>query len=708
MAERFAALTPLLEPRSVAVIGASDRAGNLGGLAVQFLQKFGYQGEVWPVNAGRTSVAGLPCFADVASLPSVPDMAILAVPAESVEDVVATCIAVGVRSAVVWAGGFAEGSDAGRARQDRLEALCRGSSLKLCGPNCIGIINTAIGLTASFSSLMTEIDRFTPGRVSMVSQSGGIAVNAHARAQALGLGFRVTVSCGNEAVLGIPDFMQALLEDDGTRVIAIYAEAMPDPDRFVAALADARQRRKPVVILKGGANEQSARAALAHTGRLAGSDRTYDAIFREFAAIRVYSPEEMLEVALHLASLPEGCLPDGNRVLISTFGGGSGVIATDQCARDGMTVPPLDAATRERLAPILTPLASSMNPVDLTPGSMTNPKNRETLPQVLNILTESPGTDQYLCFASGFGALAPAFADMFDAVRRRATRPVGLSWLAPPDGIVPRLAANGVMVFQEHARLIRAAGHLVRYAADLRHRIRRVSLPGASFPWDAHMSPSARGVITEDVVAGILTAAGLPAAPGRMACNVDEAVEAARQVGFKVAMKGISSTITHRAAAGLVALDLANEDAVAQAYTALQVRAEEVGAVLDGVWVQHMFQGQVELLVTAFRDREFGVVVGCGMGGGATEIIDDVVFSRAPIDSVGAGDLLLRLRTLRRLPALLAEEQRDRAAEFIAGFSALTASAPWSRFTMEVNPLKVGDNGVAAVDGLMIIDQAED
>src|SRR5262249_39075743 len=151
------------------------------------------------------------------------------------------------------------------------------------------------------------------------------------------------------------------------------------------------------------------RAALAHTGRLAGSDRTFDAIFREFAAIRVYSPEEMLEVALQLASLTSGVLPAGNRVLISTFGGGSGVIATDQCAREGLVVPQLDAPTCERLAPLLTPLASPLNPVDLTPGSMTNPNHRENLPAVLDILANAPGVDQYLCFASGFGTLAPAF-----------------------------------------------------------------------------------------------------------------------------------------------------------------------------------------------------------------------------------------------------------------------------------------------------------
>ena len=545
--EPFGALTPLLAPRSVAVIGASDRAGNLGGLAVQFLKKFGYRGPVWPVNGGRATVAGLPCFPSLAELPAVPDMAIIAVPAGSVLEVVRECIGAAVPSAIVWAGGFAEGDEAGRLRQTELTEACRGSALKLCGPNCIGIINTAIGLTASFSSLMTEIDRFTPGCVSMVSQSGGIAVNAHARAQQLGLGFRITISSGNEAALGIPDCMRALLEDEGTRVIAVYTEGMADPQGFVDALAEARRRRKPVVVLKGGATEASGRAALAHTGRLAGSDRTYEAIFREFAAIRVFSPEEMLEVALQLASLPPGRLPAGNRVVISSFGGGSGVIATDQCAREGLVVPPLDAPTRERLAPILTPLASSLNPVDLTPGSMTNPKDREHLPEVLEILAAAPGADQYLCFSSGFGALAPAFADMFETVRQRSRKPVGISWLAPPDGIIERLAANGVMVFTEHGRLIRAVGHLARYAADLQSRIRVVPLDRPPFPWRDFVS--AGGVITEDVVARVLGAAGLPVAAGRVARTADEAAHVAEVVGFTVAMKALSPAITHRAAA---------------------------------------------------------------------------------------------------------------------------------------------------------------
>ena len=470
---RFGALAPLLAPASVAVIGASDREGNLGGLCVAYLRKFGFAGPVWPVNAGRDEVGGLRCYPDLGALPVAPDLAVIAVPAESVAAVARDCIAHGVKAAVVWAGGFAEGDEQGRARQRELEDAVRGSGMLLCGPNCIGVINTSIGLTASFSSLMSELDAFNPGTVSIVSQSGGIAVTSHARAQELGLGFRLTISGGNEATLGLPQFIDALVDDDGTRVVCVYTEGLSDPGAFAAALGRAREAGKPIVVLKGGATEAAGRAALAHTGRLAGLDRTYDAIFREFAAIRVHSTEEMLDVALHLAALPPGQLPRGERVLLSTFGGGSGVIGTDQCAREGLAVPPLDAALRERVRPIVSPLASTMNPIDLTPGSVTNPRHRADLPEVLHILCGSDDIDSLVFLSAGFGKLAPDVVAMFEELRAGLGKPACISWLSPPAGVVEDFAARGVRVFDEHARAIRATGHVARHAADRRRRIRR-------------------------------------------------------------------------------------------------------------------------------------------------------------------------------------------------------------------------------------------
>jgi acetyltransferase len=698
----FGDLTPLLAPRSVAVIGASEREGNLGGVCVRHFRKFGFAGAVWPVNPSGKPVAGLPCFASLADLPAVPDLAVIAVPADGVTAVVKDCVAAGIPAAVVWAGGFAEGDEAGKARQRELEKAGVGS-IKLCGPNCLGIINTGNGLTASFSSLLVDFPNLIPGAVSMVSQSGGISITAHAKAQQLGLGFRATISCGNEALLSIGDFITALAQDYGTRVIAVYAEGFSDPDAFIAGLTAARRQRKPVVILKGGASEESGRAALAHTGRLAGLDRTYDALFREFAAIRVYSVEELLDVSLQLAALGPDKLPAGERVLLSSFGGGSGVIGTDQCTREGLKVPPLGEATRGKLRPIFPALGSMMNPIDLTPGAVTNPAQRANLPQVLKTLADSPDIDLFAFLSAGFDRLAPEVMKMFEDLRGHTTKPVCLSWLAPPPGIAEALAARGVPSFDEHARLIRAIGHIARYAADTRHRIRQRPELRREFPWADFVQPG-NSVISENVVAAILEKAGLPVAKGRLATSSAEAGRAAEAVGFPVVIKAISPKITHRAAVGLVRLGLETADAVAVADRAFRARAAELGARLDGTWVQHMVSGSAELLVTALRDREFGVMVGCGVGGGMTEIVDDVVFTRAPIDAEGAADLLGRLRTVKRLPNFLAAAQKANAARFIADFSALVAGAPWERFTFEINPLKLGTEQCAAVDGLLLIE----
>lgn len=697
----FGKLTPLLAPRSVAVVGASDKEGSLGGIAAGYLARFGFEGPVWPVNPGRDTVAGLRCYPSLRELPGVPDLAVIAVPADGVQGVVRECVDAGVPSGVAWAGGFSEVGGDGAAKQAALAALCRDTGFLLCGPNCVGLINTGNGLTASFSTMLRDKRRLIPGAVSMVSQSGGIAVMAHARAEEFGLGFRVTASCGNEAAVGLADFVHALVDDDGTRVIAVYAEGLSDPDAFVEALALARDCGKPVVVMKGGTTSASGRAALAHTGRLAGSDRTFDALCRELAAIRVYSSEELLDVCLQLGSMRRGQLPQGPRVLVSTFGGGSGVMCTDQCERAGLSVPALRDATQADLRTLVTPLSSVTNPIDLTPGMMTTPKHRANVPATLARLAAADETDAWLLLSAGFDRLAPELVEMIDAVRTRADKPILLTWQAMPEGTPELLASRGIFVFPEHARAARTLRHLVDYAEARKLRIRRLP-PAPPLAWDV---PAGTRVVPEDGVAAILEHARLPVARGRNARLRGEAAQLAAEVGFPVAMKALSPSITHRAAARLVALDVATPDAARDVERRFHARAAELGVVLDGIWVQHMFEGSRELLVTAFRDREFGVIVGCGVGGGATELVDDVAFARAPLDRDGAHDLVAQLRSLRRAPYWLAARQHALAADFLARFSALAASAPWQRFTLEVNPLKLGADAAAAVDGLLIIEE---
>ena len=317
------------------------------------------------MNRGRDTVAGLPCYKGVTDLPAPTDLAILAVPASAVAQVVRESVAAGNCSGIAWAGGFQEGGANGVALQNELGAPCRDTGFAPLGPNCIGIIDRHAPVTASFASMMLALDKFLPGNISMVSQSGGLATMGQAMAQLEGYGFRYIISTGNEAVLGVADFIHALATDEATKVIATYLEVVRNGAKFRRALLDARDAGKPVIVLKAGATAAS--AAAAHTGALAGEGRVWDAVLRDCAAIRVESLEELLDVAMQLSGADLGKLPRSRGVAAITFGGGSGVPSADQCDRVGLAVPALATATRAALDGLVPPLASTRNPVDLTP-----------------------------------------------------------------------------------------------------------------------------------------------------------------------------------------------------------------------------------------------------------------------------------------------------------------------------------------------------
>jgi acetyltransferase len=703
---QFADVSRLLSPRSIAVIGASDTAGNIGGAAMRFMQKFKSPLEVWPVNPGRETVAGIKCFPTIAALPRAADLAILAVPAPAVTGVVRECVAKGIMAGVVWAGGFADGKPEGRALQDELMALCRETGFALLGPNCIGIVETHAPMIASFASTMLAADRIPKGNISMVSQSGGMATVGQAMAERLGYGFRYMISTGNEAVLTAADFLYALVGDPETKVITAYIEGAHDGDKFAAALRAARDARKPVLILKAGATAASAGAAAAHTGALVGEGRVWDAMLRETGAIQVDSMEEMLDVAMQLSGSDLAKLPTAPGVAVITFGGGSGVLAADQCARIDLTVPPLSAATREALRDLVPPLASTLNPVDFTPQAYSDPKWFAAFPKALDTIAADPAIGtvffQLAVMARGDLEMAGIVSDF----RTRTDKLVCVAWPLISDGAKARLERDHVHIFPEHSRPVRTIAKLTHYAKALkRPQTSTARKPAAAFDWGKYVpAPKAGTVISENECHRILAAAGLSIAAGQLAQNADEAVKAAAAVGLPVAMKGISPSATHRAAAGLVALNIRTPEEVRATDEALRAQAARNGLTLDGVYVQHMVRGGRELLVSAFNDEAFGPMISVGAGGTMTEILDDVVIVPAPVSAEQAADALARLRILRKVG-------RDKITgatallEFVVRLSEIAAVAPWRKFTIEVNPIKWDGATVAAVDGLLLIDQ---
>ncbi|MFM8681513.1 MAG: acetate--CoA ligase family protein [Alphaproteobacteria bacterium] len=701
----FVDLSTLLQPRSIAVVGASDQSGNLGGVAVSFLRKFGYPGEIHAVNPRRAEVHGIACVPSLAAIGRPVDLAILATGSASIPGLVRECGAAGIRNAVAWAGGFAETGAAGRALQDELVAACSEAGVNLVGPNCIGIIDSWQPAIASFASFLLETDGLLRGGISMVSQSGGLATMAQALAQQAGVGFRYMVSAGNEAVLTLADFVNALADDPHTRIIALYLEGVRDGDRFLAALARAREAGKPVVVLKGGDSAASARAAAAHTGALAGEGRVWDAVFRDHAAIRAESLEELLDILCYLGRTDLARLPRGPGIAPVTTGGGIGVLTADQCARRGLATPVLREETQAALRAIVPLIAAIGNPIDLTPSVYNQAEFFARFGDALDLIAGDPGIDSVLVQFGPMGLRGIEVARELVAFARRCPKNVCIAWPLAPRGAVEHLRAEGIHVFDAYGRAVTVLARLARHAADRAGPI-RIAPATSGFDWAAHAGPVAAGsVISEHDCHRILRAAGLPVAAGELARSPDEAAAAWRAIGTPGAMKGISAQVTHRAAAGLVALDLRDEAGVRRAFEELSATARRVAIALDGVYVQEMVAGGAEVIVSALRDPVAGVGGSCGAGGALTELIDDVVIARAPLDASSARAALGRLRLVQGLARGRTPPDIEALARFVADFSQVAARAPWRRFVVEVNPVKWSTKGVTAVDGLVIIEE---
>ena len=419
--DAFLDVSGILEPTSIAVIGASERPGNLGGDTVRRLVKFGFPGPVWPVSRTAAPVAGLPAFPAIAERARRPPPRRAGRAGGGAARRGPGVRPAGVRYGVAYAGGLGEAGGAGAELQRALVALCRETGFTLCGPNCVGVINATLPATPTFSTALLEMDALRAGGISIVAQSGGIGTTAFSLIQQAGFGCRHMISSGNEAVVGYADYLYALARDPGTHVIAGYLEGTADTRKLVRALEEARDRRKPVVLIKAGATSASARAAQAHTGALVGEDRVVDAVLRELGVIRVYSIEELVDVSLLLVG-NRGRAPAGRGVGVVTFGGGNGVLAADQCAQFGLGTPALSAACVERLRPLLISVATAANPLDLTPTTAFRAESLALLPQALDAVAAEPEIHSMLVIAGSLAAKGAEISEVMEGFAQPRAR----------------------------------------------------------------------------------------------------------------------------------------------------------------------------------------------------------------------------------------------------------------------------------------------
>jgi acyl-CoA synthetase (NDP forming) len=547
MPVEFADVRRILEPRSIAVVGASDQPGNLGGETVRRLLKFRFSGRISPVNRTAATVAGLPACTSIADVPAAPDLAIFAIPATGLMAAIRECADAGVSHGIAYAGGLADGGAEGAELQRALAAFCREKKFALCGPNCVGVINATTPVAATFSTALHEIDALRAGGISMVCQSGGIATTAFSMVQQAGFGFRYLVSSGNEAVVDFADFLHAFAQDPQTRIIGGYLEGIVDAPKFIRALDEAQRYGKPVVLIKAGMTGASARAAQAHTGALVGEDRVIDAVFKELGVVRVHSIDELVDVVLMLV---------GNRdkaasvtgVGVITFGGGNGVLAADQCAQSGLSVPPLSNECTQKLQPLVVSVASAANPLDLTPTTAFRAEAMAQLPAALDVIAAEDQIGSLLFIAGSLAAKAPEICDVICALADRAEKPVCVSWPSPPRAVPALLAERGIYAFLDPARGIRALSRLVEHGAAMQRPARPARTAAHAFDWSAFaLVEEAPAVIPEHTCHRILSAAGLAVAAGELVEDQDAAVRAATTIGMPVVLKGITPQVAHRA-----------------------------------------------------------------------------------------------------------------------------------------------------------------
>jgi acyl-CoA synthetase (NDP forming) len=644
---RFASLTPLFAPRSIAVLGASTDPTRIGGRPIAYMRERGFPGPIMPVNPNRSEVQGFAAYPSVAALPEVPDVAIVAVPAAIAVQAVDELGARGVKGAIVFSAGFAEVDEAGEAAQARMVSIAHGHGMRLLGPNCLGLFDGNRGYYPTFSASF-ESGWPLPGRIGIASQSGAYGTHVFSAARNRGLGTSLCVTTGNEADVSVGDVIGWLAQHDGTDVIAVYAEGIREGASFIAALEAARAARKPVVMMKVGRSALGSAAARSHTASIAGDDAVTDAVLAEFGVVRARTTEELLDVA-HTAT--RRIYPAANTLGVMTISGGAGVLISDAAEALGVAMPEMPEEAQARLKSLVS-FCAPRNPVDCTAQAI---NDINLVDSFLSSMVADGGYSSVLAFFTQVGAsrVAPELRKRLAAVRARyPDRLYVLSVMAPP-ALVADYEADGWVCHEDPSRAVAAIAAMGRFGAAF---AAGPSAPPPAVP--AVALPEATP--SEAEAKRLLAEAGIAAAPERACATVEEALDAAAAFGFPVVMKILSPDILHKSEIGGVLLGVADADGVRAGFATLldRARTHAPEARIEGVLVARQLAGGVECILGIHRDPVFGPIAMFGLGGIFVEVMQDVVFRRCPFGEDVAEQMI---RSIRGAPLLLGARGRPPA-----------------------------------------------
>jgi acyl-CoA synthetase (NDP forming) len=697
-------LDALLKPRSVAVLGASERP-SVGRTIVENLERMGFGGAIYPINPKYETLLGRRCYRSVEELPDGVDVLAFCVNHERVLESLRLAAERGVRAAVVFDAGFAESDDEGRGRQEELVAICRKAGIAFCGPNCMGVISPHDRSLVYLNALRDPAP--LAGNVGLISQSGSIVIGLLADCRRFG--WSHVISSGNEAVLTAVDFLDYLIDDPRTRVIALFLESVREPQRFVAALDRAADAGKPVVVFKVGRTERARRAITSHTGGLAGESRVLSAVLRAHRAIEVDDLDEMTEA---LAACQGARWPGGRRLAVVTNSGGHAELILDVAASVGLELPPLTSSTRAEVARVIGSVSGDGNPLD----AWGNGDFQTNMPHALRTLGADPDVDAVVWCTDSADASPMGMPERFMTYARmladgahESAKPFYLMGTRP--GIFRRdqhefLSAHGVAMVGGTRQGLRAVDRLATFA--MRPATRRP--PRAGGPTIAALlAGRTRRTVHEHDAKRLLAEAGLPIVRETLCSTRDGALAAAGAIGYPVALKLVADDVPHRSDLGLVAVGLRDARELGEAWDAMAaVRARTLaGLAVEGYVVQRMVRGGVEVLAGVTHDPDFGPVLAFGLGGVTAEALADVALRPLPLRDGDAEALVVETAAAAKL---LAGFRGQPPADVEALHRCLYALADYAWADraavaeIDLNPIKVlpRGQGCVVVDALIV------
>ena len=683
-------LKAALDPRSVAIIGASENPNKVGGRPVHYLDKFGFRGSIFPINPSRGEVQGHKCYKSLDDLPETPEMVIVAVAGDNAIGVVEDCAAHGVKVAVVMASGFGE-VDAveGKAKERRMVEAARKTGMRIVGPNSQGLANFGTGAIASFSTMFMDMER-AEGHVAMLSQSGALSTVPVGFLRERGIGVRHTHATGNDADITVGELAVAVAEDPEVKLLLLYLESIPETKYLEELAAVALERELPIIALKSGRSEAGRQAAQSHTGALANEDRVVDAFFERHGIWRAPDMRGLVEATeLYL----KGWKPGGRRLVAISNSGAVCVMTADAATAVGMPMAKLSAETDRKLKDILPSFATTTNPIDLTAALLSNSR---LFGDILPVLAEDPAADAFLIGVpvAGPGYDVEAFARDAAAFGKKTAKPLVIA--ATQKSVADQFTAEGSSVFPTETEAVSALHQFLAHRElMMRTKARKQQRSGRPC-----LIPSASTTMLNEADSlALLAERGIPVVAHRLCRSRPEAIAAFEAIGGPVVVKGCSADIAHKSELGLVKLGVTTREEAGEIWSQMESIIRRQGARFDGVIIAAMAGGRREIMIGAHRDPVFGPVVAVGDGGKYVEIFRDTALLLPPFSNDEIREALGKLKIAPLLSGVRGEVPMDvdRLSDAVLRVGELMLDPAARVMSLDLNPVLLDSAGKGCV-----------